>query len=413
MSSRRKLLATTVAFAMLAVTLASLAIGPVDAESGSGTEEDPYGGTVSLNFPYSPDPVWFYIGTNVSFDMGGGPVDDDLSDWGLTVTDTGKNYATIEGTFIKTGTLTIYGDIWDSRFPDMPANGMSVTMHIVERYRTVSFSSEGSIVHTETVSPGETVSSYTPEPREGYTFDGWYKDEGFTQKYDFSASVDSNITLYAKWIENPVTITFHVEGHVHSTLQVPKGSVGVVYTPVMVEGVFAGWYYDEALTQKYDATVALETDTDLYAYGVPPLVFTSEPNASAVIAQVDYGTFFFDATDSEGRYQIHWDFGDGNTSDEAIAYNTYASPGKYTVTLTITNIYGQSNTAIYYVDYGGNDQEGGGTMSSASSSSHCCASSEVVWSSEGSSDRIMNTCPGAGQCVVSGLGKPFTSPTEV
>ena len=225
----------------------------------------------------------------------------------------------------------------------------------------VSFSSEGSIIHTETVEPKSTVPQYIPSAREGYSFDGWCADESLTTPFDFSTQIISDMVLYAKWIENPVTITFMVEGNVHSTLQVPKGSVGVVYTPVMVEGIFAGWYYDDQFQRKYDATVPLDSDINLYALGVPPLVFTSEPNASAVIAQVEYGTFFFDATESSGRYQIHWDFGDGNTSDEPIAYNTYSAPGKYTVTLTITNIYGESNTATYHVVYGDQsaDDDGG------------------------------------------------------
>lgn len=217
--------------------------------------------------------------------------------------------------------------------------------------RTVSFSSEGSVIHTETVEPNATVQPYTPSAREGYTFGGWYTDITFQTPFDFNTPITSNITLYAKWIESPVTIKFYVEGQVHSTLQVPRGSVGVVYTPIMVTGVFAGWFYDAGFTQKYDATVALTGDINLYAMGVPPLIFTSEPNAAANIQQVNsYGMFFFDATDSSGRYQIHWDFGDGNTSDEAIAYNTYSEPGLYTVTLTVTNIYGESATSTYEID---------------------------------------------------------------
>ena len=227
-----------------------------------------------------------------------------------------------------------------------------ITINVSEANYNVSFSSEGSVIHTETVEPNATVQSYTPPAREGYTFGGWYTDTSFQNLFNFDTPITSDITLYAKWIESPVTITFYVEGQMHSTLQVPKGSVGVVYTPIMVTGVFAGWFYDAGFTQKYDATVALTGDINLYAMGVPPLIFTSEPNAAANIQQVSsYGMFFFDATDSSGRYQIHWDFGDGNTSSDAIAYNTYSAPGVYTVTLKVTNIYGESSTTTYDVIY--------------------------------------------------------------
>jgi len=41
----------------------------------------------------------------------------------------------------------------------------------------------------------------TPK-KEGYTFDGWYEDEKFTKKFDFSKLPEGDITLYAKWIKN-------------------------------------------------------------------------------------------------------------------------------------------------------------------------------------------------------------------
>ena len=48
------------------------------------------------------------------------------------------------------------------------------------------------------------------------------------------------------------------------------------------------------------------------------------------------------------------------------------------------------------------------------SSSRSSASSEAVWSSGIFSDPLIeNTCPGAGQCAMSGHGNLFPSPTEV
>ena len=186
--------------------------------------------------------------------------------------------------------------------------------------------------------------------QDGYVHVGWHVDGKF---YAIGTPVlhDTTHTAYSAWVVPQILITFMVEGEVHSTLSVPKGSVGVVYTPVMVEGVFEGWYYDPEYTDKYDSSRPLDGPTTLYAKGVPQLVFTSVPTADATIAPVDYkGLFFFDATGSSGRYQVHWDFGDGNTSDEPIAYNTYTEPGRYTVKLTVTNIYGEQAESEYVVD---------------------------------------------------------------
>ncbi|PDC04087.1 BspA family leucine-rich repeat surface protein [Listeria monocytogenes] len=38
--------------------------------------------------------------------------------------------------------------------------------------------------------------------KDGHYFDGWYLDQDFTSKFDFSLPADASITIYAKWIEN-------------------------------------------------------------------------------------------------------------------------------------------------------------------------------------------------------------------
>ena len=48
--------------------------------------------------------------------------------------------------------------------------------------------------------------------REGYTFDGWYTDENFTEKVTFPYEVTRAQTLYAKWTQDiPAGITFTVD----------------------------------------------------------------------------------------------------------------------------------------------------------------------------------------------------------
>ncbi|MBC2142713.1 BspA family leucine-rich repeat surface protein [Listeria innocua] len=42
--------------------------------------------------------------------------------------------------------------------------------------------------------------------KDGHYFDGWYLDQDFTSKFDFSLPADASITIYAKWIENYTVI---------------------------------------------------------------------------------------------------------------------------------------------------------------------------------------------------------------
>ena len=49
------------------------------------------------------------------------------------------------------------------------------------------------------VEAGKAVAKPTDPKREGYTFGGWFADQGFTKAYDFATPVTGDITLHAKW----------------------------------------------------------------------------------------------------------------------------------------------------------------------------------------------------------------------
>ncbi len=53
----------------------------------------------------------------------------------------------------------------------------------------------------------EQTASVLPTPiKDGFVFDGWYKDEALTQAYDINEPVTASISLYAKWIEDKAPV---------------------------------------------------------------------------------------------------------------------------------------------------------------------------------------------------------------
>lgn len=54
--------------------------------------------------------------------------------------------------------------------------------------------------------------------------------------------------------------------------------------------------------------------------------------------------FFGEVAGGFVPYSFHWDFGDGNTSTEAAPFHSYGSTGSYTVTLTVTDDRGNTDT---------------------------------------------------------------------
>jgi len=66
---------------------------------------------------------------------------------------------------------------------------------------TVTFDTQGGTeLAASTVTAGTTVASPIVPTKSGFAFAGWYSDIGLTTIYSFSAIIEENITLYAKWL---------------------------------------------------------------------------------------------------------------------------------------------------------------------------------------------------------------------
>ena len=78
---------------------------------------------------------------------------------------------------------------------------------------TVTFDSAGGIETASQSMVSGAVAIRPPDPyRTGYTFGGWYRDQGTQNPYDFAAPVTGSFTLYAAWNANRYTVTFHANG---------------------------------------------------------------------------------------------------------------------------------------------------------------------------------------------------------
>ena len=89
------------------------------------------------------------------------------------------------------------------------ASGQELNVYYTRRNFTLSYETNGgSYVGGATVPYGteQAVSSMVPA-RTGYTFAGWYLDEGLTQPAGQKVTVNGNTTLYAKWTGNKVNYT--------------------------------------------------------------------------------------------------------------------------------------------------------------------------------------------------------------
>ena len=125
-----------------------------------------------------------------------------FKDWDGTVLDTQtvkyEKAATTPDDPERTG-HTFTG--WNKDFDKIICN-MTVTAQYTINTYTVTFNTNGgSNVESQKVKYGADADEPDDPTLDGYSFDGWYSDSGFSKAYDFSTEVMANITLYAKWTE--------------------------------------------------------------------------------------------------------------------------------------------------------------------------------------------------------------------
>ena len=87
-------------------------------------------------------------------------------------------------------------------------NHWFMTIVVVQNNYTVSFNSMGgTAVASQSVSPGGHATQPANPTNGVKVFGGWFTDQNCTQAFNFSTSINSNITLYAKWTTPSASVT--------------------------------------------------------------------------------------------------------------------------------------------------------------------------------------------------------------
>jgi len=167
---------------------------------------------------------------------------------------------------------------------------------------TVDFDSDGGSTAPaqQTVYQNDKVTEPSAMTKTGYTFEGWYKENTFTNQWDFQINVVSgNITLYAKWKPLDIfTVIFYANGGNPVPTQQTIMENGKVTAPSVMTKTgytFEGWYREATLSDKWDfATDTVTANTTLYArWNGNPYIITYDANGgsgSMTVSNLIYGT---------------------------------------------------------------------------------------------------------------------------
>ena len=195
-------------------------------------------------------------------------------------------------------------------------------------YHTVNFEANGGspAPAQQTIAYGSKIAPPSNMNKNGYTFDGWYKDLTLSNLWDFSSDIVlSNTTLYAKWLEN-FTVTFETNGENQEPIQqIIANGHRVLEPPVITNDnlYFDGWYKEETFINlwNFDSDV-VNKNIILYAKWINAVLISG-------------GSFGVKMRWLEQNVQSNNDYIIEFNSDESINPTTISYSGKNNIRLTL------------------------------------------------------------------------------
>lgn len=133
---------------------------------------------------------------------------------------------------------------------------------------TVKFNCNGGTpIDDMVVEYGDIIRKEFSTTLENAIFMGWYLDENFTQEFNRREDITENITLYAKWQMNDVTINFDSNGGSKVESQTIKHGTKVnkPTPPTKLGYIFVGWCTSKALDQEFDFESSIYENITVYA----------------------------------------------------------------------------------------------------------------------------------------------------
>ena len=128
---------------------------------------------------------------------------------------------------------------------DLPESELPYKYEVAEAYNvTFNVNGHGTAPEAQLIKKNGTVSEPATLSATGYTFGGWYKEEGCTNAWNFSTDkVTTATTLHAKWTPIQYTISFDSNGgsEVASITQDYNTSVEAPANPTKTGYTFNGW----------------------------------------------------------------------------------------------------------------------------------------------------------------------------
>jgi PKD repeat protein len=167
---------------------------------------------------------------------------------------------------------------------------------------------------------------------------------------EYETVIEQPVTLYGAATGGRSPYTFSWDFGDGTSTQTSSHTAHTIQHTYTEEGTFT------VTLTVVDATGAIATDTStVVVYGIEELVISI--GGSSSVAAGDAAAFTSTVAGGRGPYSYLWNFGDGFVSDLANPTHIYENAGTYTVSLTVTDVAGITETTSKTVTI----QQSGGT----------------------------------------------------
>lgn len=186
-----------------------------------------------------------------------------------------KSYYILEGWY----TAQTGGTLVNSAYVNSTTNDVTFYAHWTPMEYSMKFDANGGTTPTSIMTGKvDTAIGTLPNPtRTGYSFTGWYKDDGTLVNSDYKHPNTDTITVVAHW--DPINITYNVVYQSSNGTQLDKSQITKAYAAsytISPDKTFTGYTTPPAQTVAWDSTAA-KTITFTYT----PVSVSMSPNATS------------------------------------------------------------------------------------------------------------------------------------
>jgi len=220
-------------------------------------------------------------------------------------------------------TTPIGDEQWEFATRTMPNTDLTLYAQYTQNVYDVIFDNEGIQSEPVAVNFGETFAEPEKPSKVGYTFVGWYQEDGMAWEFATDTMPDYNMTLYARYTRNTHFLVYNDDGTLSDAITVnfddllpqPEKPSKVGYT-------FVGWYQEDNMKWDFATNKMPDNNLTLYAKYVPNvhlLLFNDEGTVSKPV-KVEFGAVLPEpATPTKRGYAfVGWYTDEGATWDFAM-----------------------------------------------------------------------------------------------